>query len=52
MEIVPFTQNRCYFRVVKVDMVRVVETAKREDEVVACNTGYAYCDTSAYDANQ
>ena len=52
MEIVPCTRNRFNFRVFRVDMASVVNTAQREDEVVAGYTGDRYCDTSAYDLNQ
>ena len=52
MEIVPCTRNRCNFRVVRVDTASVVETAQRENEVVAGYTGDGRCDTSAYDLNQ
>ena len=52
MEIVLSTRTQGNFRVVKVDMVSVVKTAQRENEVVAGYTGEAYCDTSVYDLNQ
>ena len=52
MEIVLSARNRCNFRVVKVDMVSVVKTAQRENEVVGGYTGDAYCDTGTCDPNQ
>lgn len=52
MEIVPSAQGWCHFRVVKVDMVSVVKTAQRENEVVGGHTGDAYCDTGTCDSNQ